>query len=559
LGRPRKLSGSMSRLRTLPALLCLAAAAAFGLTACGDDDEVAEGPASAVPADAPVYFESVVNLDEAEGLTDALETLGVEDPAGKLAEELDAEAEAEGATVSYSEDIEPLLGERAGFFVQSFGSGGELVSESTDCVSPESAFTGTGEDACAVPAQDIVDEGDGALVVETTDEDGARELIDEQIAESGDPAEDATHGDVDYKLNPEEGDAVAVFDGFVVAGTEPAVQAAIDASSGDSLADSEEYQAELDDLTTDPVFTAYADPAGVLDQLEASGQLDPAARAIAEQSVGGIADVPAVLTIGADSEELTLDASTGVSDTATQLPTEESELLQALPGDSWAATAIPDLGESIAQSLEQFSATAGQFGPDIGQELRRETGLDLDALTGAIGDVAFFARGTNVLDAGGGAVVEDLDPAATADAIEALRRLAQREAAPGERVTQLAVEGEGFAFTAPELPQPINVVQRDDRLVIAYGDQTTDDAFAPTETLGDSDAFASASEALGDYGVTAFVDIGPALELAESAGATDDPEYAQAQPYFEHLDYLVTGASADEERSRLRVVLGLTE
>jgi len=525
----------MRGLRTPLAALCVAAAAAFGVAACGDDDDsVSDGPASAVPADVPVYFESVVDLADADELNDALATLGVEDAAGMLGEQLDAQLEADGETISYTEDIEPVLGERAGFFVQSFGSSTDLTSETSD-------------------------DGDGALVVETTDEDKARELIDQAIAESGDTAEDASHEGVDYKLNPDGGDAIAVFDGFVVAGTEPGVQAAIDASAGDSLADSDEYQSELDNLGSDPVLSAYAQPAAVLDQLEASGQLDAAGRAVAEEAAGGLLDVPAVFSLGADADKITFDASTGVSDTAASIPVEESELLRALPGDSWAATAIPDVGASIDEALQQVSTTAGTAAPDFDKELRRETGLDLAALTGAIGDVALFARGTNVLDAGGGAVVEDLDPDATADAIGTLRRLAQREAGPGEKITQPSVEGEGYAFTSPSLPQPVNVVQRDDKLVIAYGDEATDEAFAPSETLGDSDTFTTASDALGDFGVSLFLDTGPALDLAESSGAATDPGYAQAQPYLEHLDYLITGASVDEDRSRVRAVLGLTE
>ncbi len=168
-------------------------------------------------------------------------------------------------------------------------------------------------------------------------------------------------------------------------------------------------------------------------------------------------------------------------------------------------------------------------------------------------------RGTDVLDVGGGAVIEDLDPDATAAALGVLRRLAQREAGPGEKITQPTVEGEGYAFTSPSLPQPVNVIQRDGKLVIAYGDEATEEAFAPSETLGDSDTFTAAAETLGDYAVSLFLDAGPALDLAESSGATADPGYAQAQPYLEHLDYLITGATVDDDRSRVRAVLGITE
>jgi Protein of unknown function (DUF3352) len=523
----------MTRLRACLATACATAVAAFGLAACGEDDSaVSEGPASAVPADVPFYLEGVANLEDADNLQDALETLGVEDPAGKLGAELDSQLEAQGAPVSYTEDIEPLIGERVGFFVQTFES----------------------SDLAEAPT-----EGDGAVIVETTDEDGARDRIDQILEESGDPAEDATYNGVDYKLNPDGGDAVAVFDGFVVAGTEPSVQAAIDASNGDSLADSEEFNSELDALDSDPVSLAYAEPNAVLDQLEASGQLDAPGRAVVEQAAAGLLEVPAVFTIGADSEQVTFSASTGVAESAAQLPTEESSLLRELPGDAWAATAVPDVGAAIQQSLDQVSSTAGTAAPDFDKELQQETGLELGSLTEAIGDVAFFVRGTNPLDAGGGLVVEDLDPDSTSDALRALERLAESEAGPGERLTPLNVEGEGFAFTSPSLPQPVNVVQREGKLVIAYGDDATEDAFAPTETLGDSETFTSATDALGDYATSFFVDIGPALGIAEATGATADPNYASIQPYLEHLSYFVTGASVDDDRSRARAVVGLTD
>ena len=523
--------GSLTILGALSATVALA----LGVSACGGDDS----------------FEGVANLNDAEGLTDALETLGVDDPAGKLGEQLDAETEAQYADITYTEDIEPLLGERGGLFIQSFDSS-DATSSSSDCIADATATGVTGE-GCAIPSGDL-SSGEGAIVVETTDEDGARDLLDRLIEERGETVEDASHGDVDYKVNS-EGDAIAIFDGFVVAGPESSVQAAIDASEGDSLADSDEFQSELDDLGSDPIFTAYASPTGVLDQLEASGELDATSRAAAEQAAGGLLDVPAVVTIGADSDEITLDASTGVSDSAAQLPTEESPLLRELPGDSWAASAVPDVGASIQRALDQISATAGAAAPDFEGELRDETGLELGSLTSAIGDVAFFVQGTDPLGVGGGAVSAARGPTATSDACWALQRLARVQ---GERLVPLKVEGEGFAIQPPGAPQTINVVQRDDRLVIAYGDEATEAAFEPSSTLGDSDTFTSADEALGDYDVSAYIDAAPALDLAEASGAAADPEFAQAQPYLDNLDYLITGASTDDDRSRVRAVLGLS-
>lgn len=553
----------MKRNRILAAGLALVLAAGLALGACGDDDSSSAGPASVVPADAPVYFESVVNLqsEDADGLNEALSTLlGTEDPAGEAISRLEAELEAEGSPVSYEDDIEPLLGDRAALFFQSFPQGDTLSLDTTECLPPEgtdetSPLGATGTEGCALPG-DSSDEGDGAFIVETTDEDAARDRIDELFADGGDTAEDASYEGVDYKRNPEGDEAVAVFDGFVVIGTEPAVQAAIDASAGDSLADSDELQSELDGAPDDPVLLAYADVPAALDALEESGQVDSTERGLAEQSLGGIADVPALLTVSADAGSIAMDLSFGIANPEERVEAEESELLRALPGDAWAATAVPNLGAAIQTGIEQFEAGAGSLAPDVEAEFRRETGLDLGDLTAAIGDAAVYVRGTGLFDVGGGAVIEDLDPSATADALEALRRQAQREG-EGE-VVPLEVDGEGFAVEIADAPQTINVVQRDDRLVIAYGQEATEDAFEPAETLGDSEAFSTAAGALGDdYSVGFYLDVEPPLELAESFGATDDPDYAEAQPYLEHLDYLVTGALSDEDRDRVRVVLGL--
>jgi len=552
----------MKRRPNLSLGLVAALTAAVALGACGDDEDTtsSEGPASVVPADAPFYYEQVVNLrgDDAARLNDALSTLlDTEDPAGDAIAMLEAELEAEGAPVSYEEDIEPLLGDRAALFFQTFPDEDELALDQPDCPpsggTEETTPLGATGEGCAIPS-DSSDEGDGAFIIETTDEDAAREKIDEAISAGDEEVEDASHGSIDYRVD-EFGDAVAVFDGFVVAGTETGVQAAIDASAGESLADSEQFSSEIEGAPADPVLLAYADVPGALDKLEESGQVDATERGLAEQALGGIADVPALMTVSADADSMALDLSLGIADPEQRVEAAESELLRSLPADAWGATAVPNLGATIQTAIDQFTASAGALAPDVEDQFRRQTGLELSELTGAIGDAALFIGGTDLLDLGGAVVIEDLDPAATADALAVLRREAQRE--DGE-IGPLAVPGEGFAIQPPGAPQSINVVQRDDRLVIAYGDQATEDAFEPAETLGDSETFSGAATALGDdYSVAFFLDVQPPLDLAEATGASDDPDYVEAQPYLEHLDYLVTGALSDDDRDRVRLVIGL--
>ena len=66
---------------------------------------------------------------------------------------------------------------------------------------------------------------------------------------------------------------------------------------------------------------------------------------------------------------------------------------------------------------------------------------------------------------------------------------------------------------------PFQVVQRDDKVVAGLAD-SVDDVLSPSSTLGDSDAFNSAADALGeDFAPVAFVDFVPLLQLVEQLPA----------------------------------------
>ena len=83
----------------------------------------ASGVASLVPPDAPLYLEVALFPDDDR--TEAIASLtdriaGISDPEGQLASLLDAEFAGAGLDVTYTEDIEPWLGDSAAAFVRSF-------------------------------------------------------------------------------------------------------------------------------------------------------------------------------------------------------------------------------------------------------------------------------------------------------------------------------------------------------------------------------------------------------------------------------------------------------
>ena len=97
-------------------------------------------------------------------------------------------------------------------------------------------------------------------------------------------------------------------------------------------------------------------------------------------------------------------------------------------------------------------------------------------------------------------------------------------------------------------------------MVFAFAGATIDDVLEPQETLGDSDNFSSASDALGDgLDASFYLDMPTVVSLIEGSGATSDPDYQAAAPYISAIDYLVAGGGEQDDRSVARFVLGVKE
>jgi hypothetical protein len=510
-------------------------AATIALTAgCGGGDEEPPDPATLAPPDAPIYIESVAKPEgeTAETLEGALsKLLDTDDPAGFVVERLDSELEPEG--LSYAEDIDPWLGERGGLFVQTF-----------------------------------TDEAEGAAAVDVTDPDAAEAFLDKAEASAEEPTEDATYKGVTYRVQ-RDGNATGLVGDFLVAGTEGGFKAAVDASQGDSLAENEEFSSESDEFASafedtgeEQVMTLYADVPGVLDGVAEAGEITAQERSIFERVLGGAAKAPIVAAIGASEDSVGLDLSAPVSGTAAAPAATTSELLSDLPGESWAAVGFNDLGDALRQGLDELSAAQIPGVPQGGllEAIRSQTGVDVESYVSWIGDVALFVQGTSPLEVGGGAVIETTDPDASADSLRQLEGLLKRELRGEAAIGPIEGEGEGEGFSVqpPGAPEKINVVQLEDKVAAVYGEEATEQAFTPSQPLRDSEAFENVEGSLGeDLDLTGFVEVEPILDLAEAGGATDDPDYASAQPYLEHLDFLAFGGRQEEERALTRIALGL--
>ena len=508
----------------------LAALAALVLAACGGDEESGDegpDPATLVPADAPLYFEAVVQPEgeQEEDLNAALgKLLNTDDPGAMIRDAVESELEGEG--ISFSEDVDPWLGQNAGLFLTDFSD----------------------------------EDGNGAAIVAVTDEGAANDFIAKAV-ETGDTSfEEATYEGTTYQRGDDQ-TAVGIVGDFLVIGTEDGFQGAVDASGADSLADNAEASDALNATPEGSLFSAYLDTARVLDLAVDAGAVT---RQDLEAATGGQLDAlregPVVVSADADADSMSVEFSgpAGEGETGT-------EIVSTLPADSWLAFGVPAIGESIAISyqnlLDGFEAGLGDLPgaelpggqiPDVQAELRRTLGIDLAEDLNWAGDLGAFVRGTSLFDLGAGIVIETDDEQAAQQTVDQLRKALQRQ-------PDLEISDTETGFQVQTGPAGAEVAVEDGQVVFAIAGATLDEVVSPSETLADDEAFDSATSALGDELTAAFyVAVPPIVSLVEGSGQVD-PSFEQARPVLESISYLIAGSGVSDDRSVGRIVLGLQE
>lgn len=504
----------------LAVAIAAAAVLAPGLAACGGDDGPEAPPtASVAPADV-VFVDAVVRPEgeQRENLDGALsKLLDTDDPGGFVSERVD-EALREGDTgLTYREDVEPWLGRHAGIFLTSF----------------------TGEEL------------EGAVVVEVTDEEAARSALDRFQEERGTDRVDRSYEGVEYELDEQDDSAIGFVDEFLVAGSESGFRDAVDASRGSSLADDSTFADTLAEAPPDSVVLAYTDFPRLADRLEEAGEISARQRERAEEQGGAELGAPAIAAVAASDDSVAMQASFG----ADSAPSADGSQVEELPADAWLAFGGGGFGDAVSSTLERFEFT-GSGSDELDAALRRVIGTGLRETTAWMGEGRGYASGTSIFGLGMALSLETTDESRSANVIGRIGRALADD--PSVRVEPLGGNEVGFTVGPVDAPIQFVVTQRDGRVVAGLGRDSVDEVLDPGEPLSDSDAFRGAADDLGgDYSPGFYLAAPPVLELAEGLGATDNPEFEQARPYFEHLDYLIVGQQGDGERGTLRAVLGL--
>jgi hypothetical protein len=486
----------------------------------GGGGSVDVGPAAAVPANTPIYLDATVKptgTAQSDAKAALSKILNTPDPGAKIVSLIEDQSKADGHPINYQQDIAPWLGQKAAVFFTSLGANSQ-----------------------------------GAVVVETTNPAASLAFAQKASGDTAaDPAPQSYNGATYQADRSSPGQVFGTVGNFLVEGDLDGFKAAVDANKGDSLGDSSDFKDSIGDLPDDRLGTVYTIPKDFIAAL-GPDQFDPNSQALLEKSAGDSLNEPAAGALTASADSIELEATGG----SNGVDTPESSLIGDVPGQSWLAFGIGDLGDTVKKSLDQLKEQIPNF--DAAQEqIQQATGSSLEQLTGSLGDAVIYVQGTTQQTLTGALIVQSKDTELTGRLLNQLQGLL-RLGSTGVKPLSLSGGGTGFQINDPTIaPRPVELAQQGDKLVIGYGAGSAEASLTPAQTLSSSPAFSAAHDQVSSLGTDLFLNLQSVFALAESSGAKSDPGYAQAKPYLDALSYVVTGSGSSGDKAEFKAVLGL--
>jgi hypothetical protein len=439
--------------------------------------------------------------------------------------------------VDFDADIQPWLGQDAGVFVSFDPS---ALAPETDGLS---SFTSTEGDLGQT--MDSADAGEKfGLVVQTTDPDAAQSFIDKQAESDGISGEGEYEG-FSYKVSADDGTAVGIVDDNVVIGSSEAeFKAAVDASKGDNLADTQVFS-DLKDHVADgalmSVFTAN----------------DPYLAALKEQGIDlsglysamgmDLEGSGTVMSMVPTADEMSMKGYTNAGSDLTS--GDPSALIETFPADTMVALGSGDVGKNATTIINALNKEGipGLLEPGQIDQLMNEASrqIDLMGIVESLDTVAFFVNGTTEKNLGGALV-------ATSNNIEpiesSLRGISSLIGLAGDAsVRPLPGNVAGFRVLTPELPgRPVVIGVKGDRMVIGVGMKASLNALTGTgKTLADSDAYKAADASTPDDGLDMFANPDNIAKLVLSAGA-GQPDAREIAKIMQKFQFMAAGSSDED-------------
>ena len=368
-------------------MLAAAALLAAALGGCGSSPSgTSASPATVTPASAPLYIDAVVRPEgslKSDATTAAHTLTGRQHPFEGLLKLL---AGPTGKTPNYAKEVEPWLGTHAGAFLSAVAlshaegllSGAtlqKLLSEGLPGL--EAALLGQSGLQAALGANS----GQGALVLDTTDVAKAQSFLEGQAHSAG--AHTTSYRGVTYQVSP-DGVAEGIVHKFAVIGSEAGLKSVIEtAAGGPSLAQAGAYSKLTSTAEHGALANAYLSPEELASALKSGGGNGSSGSTGGAESIlpllegllghpgpAYVSAIPSANAVALNLDTLPSTAggsgSSGSASSSTESSAGHSEafgesgaqVLRGLPGGSWLAVGIGNLGGALGHGTQGF----GLFG-----------------------------------------------------------------------------------------------------------------------------------------------------------------------------------------------------
>jgi hypothetical protein len=572
-----------ARLTPAPLLVLLAVAALAG-GGCGSSPAgTSIDPANAVPGSVALYAGAVVRPEGS--LQEAASAAGrtLTHQANPYLRLLGALQTPGSRSLDFKRDVAPWLGPRAGVFLSSGGGSGEAAISRLLALF-EQGLLGRAPGGGSFPfaAHSV----EGAIVLDTRDSAKARSFVQTLAKRAG--AHASSYRGISYQLG--KGIAFGIVARLAVIGTEPALRSVIDTTSGGalSLARSPAYAKLQAAAPRGALAHLYANPGAVSEGArEASAQGSASALGlIAGQRLLDVSLVPSTSSFALDVDAVAPGGGSAASSGLLAASPEAPRALGQLPGESWLAVGLGDLGDTLRAnpqalrglaSLGGLIASSSPAAPSSGLSVTGivEGLLKPLAVLGAntteskrdfaswMGSAGLFASGSGLLELRGGLVIDSKNPALSRAAVAKLGALLRRD---GGSVQRAAIGGTDAAVAVhlSGLPVVLDIANGRDsngstKFVIGIAEQSVEAALNPSSTLSGAASYGTASAALGE-GIqpSVLVEFPTLLGLLEGVGLSEDPSVSPFIPYLRSLGTLSGGGkSLGNGIERFRLVLGL--
>jgi hypothetical protein len=515
-------------------LLVAAAAALLLIVGCGGSGGGSSSdPATLAPPKSPLYLEATIRPQgEVKSNVEELfaEVSGIDTDLGHLiVTELESSASSSGEELDFEKEVEPWLGEKGGLSFQHYDG---------------NDFSGYG------------------IAVQTTDADAAQAFIDKQAGSSDEPAEEGSYEGIDFKVESDDGSTVGVIGDFLaLAEDEKTFKAMVDASGGESLAAEDTFASTTDAAPSDSFADVYVDIGGLIDQ--SGGSIDPEARKFLDSAGVDPEEATAVASLLPGSDQVEIDVSSDLG--GLNPPSgDASDLLGALPADSFAAVASADFGKRLEEAIDSIDAEgiSGEVPPHKFKSTLKEAGIDVEKITSSLGDLGVFAEGSSQSSLGGAVVLTTEGSGEATNTVSNIGLLLRASGTPG--ITAISGKATGFSIRSDELgPKPLVVAAEGERIAIGYGLPATKQALATGSgaTLADDPTYKEAVSALGDTPIAGFVAGPGALQLASAAisGSEEQQGFEEAKPYLSKIAYLAIGSGSSGDQATAKLIAGVVK